>query len=321
MSTQSVPPARVAPRDRRRLQAAILGWYDARGRSLPFRGTRDPYAILVSEVMAQQTQISRVGPAWKAFVARFPSFDALAAAAPADALRAWQGLGYDRRALNLQRTARTVVADHDGRLPADLATLEGLPGIGPYTARAVAAIAFEAPVGAVDTNVRRVLGRVVTGDPDALRPREMQALADACVPRGRAADWTHAVMDIGATFCRSARPVCQECPARAVCRYAASVDRPATGHAARATRRPETVPFEQTTRWLRGRILDRARAADDAAWTRYDGRIGSHRLEAVLAMVEVMGREGMLELAPADSSLARLPPEPLVAGAGPDGPP
>jgi A/G-specific adenine glycosylase len=296
MSTQSVPPARIAPRDRRRLQAAILGWYDARGRSLPFRGTRDPYAILVSEVMAQQTQVSRVGPAWEAFVARFPSFDALAAAAPADALRAWQGLGYDRRALNLQRTARIVVADHGGRLPADLATLEGLPGIGPYTSRAVAAIAFEAPVGAVDTNVRRVLGHVVTGDPDALRPCEVQVLADACVPRGRAADWTHAVMDVGATFCRSARPSCQECPAQAVCRYAASIDRPATRHAARTTRRPETVPFEQTTRWLRGRILDRARAADDTAWTRYDGRIGSHRLEAVLAMVAVLGREGCWSL-------------------------
>jgi A/G-specific adenine glycosylase len=327
MSTQSVPPERLSPRDRRRLQAAILGWYDARGRSLPFRGTRDPYAILVSEVMAQQTQIARVGPAWEAFVARFPSFDALAAAATADVLRAWQGLGYDRRALNLQRTARIVVADHGGRLPADLATLEGLPGIGPYTARAVAAIAFEAPVGAVDTNVQRVLGRVVAGDPRALRPGEIQALADACVPPGRAADWTHAVMDVGATLCRATRPACEECPAEAVCRYAASVDRRSVGTpgparpAASAASGREPVSFEQTTRWLRGRILDRARAADGAAWARYDGPIGSHPHEAVIEVLGVLGREGMLELGPADRTLARLPHEPVVAGAGLDGQP
>jgi A/G-specific adenine glycosylase len=333
MSTQSVPPERLSHRDRRSLEVAILGWYDARGRSLPFRGTRDPYAILVSEVMAQQTQIARVGPAWGAFVARFPSFEALAAAAPADVLRAWRGLGYDRRALNLQRTARIVVADHGGRLPADLASLEGLPGIGPYTARAVAAIAFEAPVGAVDTNVRRVLGRVIAGDPRALAPREMQALADACVPRGRAADWTHAVMDVGAMFCRTTHPACEECPAKTLCRYAAdgrgvgaigpaqwaqpaasgrASGRALIGRSAATPRRPRPVPFQQTTRWLRGRILDRARSAEGASWTRYDDPIGAHPHGAVVAMLGVLGREGMLELAPTDRSLARLPHEPLV---------
>jgi A/G-specific adenine glycosylase len=326
MSTQGVPPELLSSGDRRGLQAAILGWYDARGRSLPFRGTRDPYAILVSEVMAQQTQISRVGPAWEAFTARFPTFGALATALPADVLRAWQGLGYDRRARNLQRTAKIVVEEHGGKLPTDLATLERLPGIGPYTARAVAAIAFDAPVGAVDTNVRRVLGRVAVGDPAALRPREMQVLADGCVPGGRAADWTHAVMDVGATFCRTTRPACGECPARALCQYAASVD---AGAGEAPVERPgstdggarERVRFEQTTRWLRGRILDRARSADGAAWTRFDGPIGSHPHESVVAMLGVLGREGMLELAPADRSVARLPHGPLVTSAGRDGRP
>jgi A/G-specific adenine glycosylase len=321
MSIQRVPPESLSRGRRRRLRTAILGWYDARGRTLPFRGTRDPYAILVSEVMAQQTQISRVGPAWEAFVARFPSFEALAAASPADVLRAWQGLGYDRRALNLQRTARIVVAEHGGRLPTDVATLEGLPGIGPYTARAVAAIAFEAPVGPVDTNVRRVLGRVVAGDADALRPTEMQALADECVPRGRAADWTHAVMDVGATFCRTTRPACEQCPARDVCRYAGSAAaRGAEGSGelvgSAGRRRPDRGGFEQTSRWLRGRILDRARSAEGTAWTRYSGPVGSHSHESVIAMLGVLGREGMLELAPADRSLARLPHEPPAAGDG-----
>ena len=124
------------------MRTAILAWYDARGRSLPFRGPKDPYLVLVSEVMAQQTQIARVGEAWREFTAVFPSFERLAAASPADVLRAWRGLGYNRRALNLWRAAKVVVEEHGGRLPADVAELERLPGIGPYTARAVAAIAF-----------------------------------------------------------------------------------------------------------------------------------------------------------------------------------
>ena len=158
------------------LRDAILAWYDARGRSLPFRGTTDPYAVLVSEVMAQQTQIARVAAAWSAFMAAFPTIGDLAAASPADVLRAWRGMGYNRRALNLWRAARVVVSEHAGRLPEDVAALERLPGIGPYTARAVAAIAFGSAVGAVDTNVRRVLGRAVGGARTPSRP----GVAAAC---------------------------------------------------------------------------------------------------------------------------------------------
>ena len=116
------------------LQAAILAWYDDHGRQLAFRGTADPYAVLVSEVMAQQTQVSRVEVGWTAFVAAFPTIRALADASPADVLRAWRGLGYNRRALNLWRAARVVVDEHGGELPRDLAALERLPGVGPYTA-------------------------------------------------------------------------------------------------------------------------------------------------------------------------------------------
>ena len=145
-------------------QAAILAWYDARGRALPFRGQRDPYAILVSEVMAQQTQISRVSEQWATFMATFPTVESLADAPTADVLRAWRGLGYNRRALNLQRAARVIVSEHGGTVPSSLDDLLRLPGVGPYTARAVAALAFGQAVGPVDTNVRRVLGRLVRAD-------------------------------------------------------------------------------------------------------------------------------------------------------------
>ena len=204
----SIPPA---------AGAAILAWYGRHGRRLPFRATHDPYAVLVSEAMAQQTQAARAGEAWTRFMARFPTPASLAAATPADVLREWQGLGYNRRAINLQRAARRIVELHGGRVPADVRALEALPGVGPYTARAVAAIAFGQPVGAVDTNVRRVLGRIAASEPAAIPARELQRLADAVVPPGRAADWTHAVMDIGATVCRPRRPDCPTCPARPWC--------------------------------------------------------------------------------------------------------
>src|SRR5688572_2628207 len=201
---------------------AILAWYGERGRPLAFRRTSDPYAILVSEVMAQQTQAARAAEHWERFMTRFPTVQALAGATPADVLRAWRGLGYDRRGLALWRAAGIIVERHGGAVPSSIEALEALPGVGPYTARAVAAIAFGAPVGAVDVNVRRVIGRLVAGSPDALPTRELQAVADAAVPSARPADWTHAVMDLGATVCRARSPDCPSCPARAWCRAAAT---------------------------------------------------------------------------------------------------
>jgi A/G-specific adenine glycosylase len=290
------------------LQAAILGWYEAQGRRLAFRGTDDPHAVLVSEVMAQQTQISRVAEAWSAFLATFPTIQSLAAAEPADVLRAWRGLGYNRRALNLWRAARLVVDEYDGELPRDLAALERLPGVGSYTARAVAAIAFGMPVGAVDTNVRRVLSRACGGSRDAFPGAELQVLADASVPGGRSADWTHALMDVGATFCRPA-PRCEECPARHACRYAAS------GGANELPRagRPVTTPFPATSRWLRGRILDALR--DGTGWVVIAERIGSHERPAVEAALADLAAEGLAERAAGEPLIARLPVA-SVAAAG-----
>ncbi|TAL10330.1 MAG: A/G-specific adenine glycosylase, partial [Chloroflexota bacterium] len=204
------------------LRDAILAWYPTRGRDLAFRGTTDPYAILVSEAMAQQTQAARAADYWSRFMHEFPTAHALAAASPAAVLRAWRGLGYNRRAIALRRAAIEIVRDHDGQVPPDLAALERLPGVGPYTARAVAALAFGMPVGAVDVNVRRVLNRAIGGSLDALSPRDLQSVADASVPADRPGEWTHALMDIGATFCKPREPRCADCPARVACRFGAS---------------------------------------------------------------------------------------------------
>ncbi|TMF41550.1 MAG: A/G-specific adenine glycosylase [Chloroflexi bacterium] len=289
-------------------RVAVLAWYDDHGRSLAFRASRDPYAILVSEVMAQQTQVGRVVEAWSRFIARFPTVDALAAATPADVLRAWQGMGYDRRALNLRRAAQAIRDDHDGRVPDDVEALERLSGVGPYTARAVAAIAFGRPVGAVDTNIRRVLRRALTGSDDPPASAWMQAAANASVDRFRPAAWTHALMDLGATVCRPADPACAACPIATWCRFASNPTnaRRVTRGARPSKARPSRPAFTATTRWLRGRILDRLRAALDGSWTRVIGPVGVHDAEAVAAALRALARDGLVELDPADPRLARL---------------
>ena len=172
------------------MEAALLAWFDAHGRDLPWRRTRDPYAILVSEVMLQQTQVERVVPRYLGWLERWPTVEALAAASPADVIRAWQGLGYNRRGLNLHRAAQQIARDG---WPEELT---GLPGVGPYTAAAVASFAFERDVLPVDTNVRRVQER--TGH--AFSPRAGQAL-----------------MDLGATVCLARIPRCGICPLAETC--------------------------------------------------------------------------------------------------------
>ena len=297
-------PADQVRRPNTELQAAVLGWYAAVGRELEFRGTRDPYAILVSEVMAQQTQIARAEQYWRVWMARFPTFEILAAATPADVLRAWQGLGYDRRALNLLRCARVVVASHGGKLPTAIAELERLPGLGPYTARAVAALAFGQRVGAVDVNVRRVVGRIV-GGPDgaqSMGTARLQAVADSLVPADEPGRWTHALMDLGATLCRIRAPRCEECPARPGCAAAAAwaAGAPAAGAGARASSsaaRERPAAFTATRRWLRGRILDRLREAHGNGWVAFEGPLGEHDGAAVGAALRTLAGEGMVELA------------------------
>src|SRR6266508_3558191 len=173
-------------------RARVLDWFGRAGRDLPWRATRDPYLVLVAEVLAQQTQAARAGAAWPRFLERFPDVVALAAATPAEVLRAWQGLGYNRRALALRATAQAVV--ERGGWPDTVEGLVGLPGIGPYTARAVACFALGLEVAPVDTNVARVLARALTGgDPSGLGPAARQKLADVAMPPGRAWEWSSAL--------------------------------------------------------------------------------------------------------------------------------
>ena len=212
---------RAGPANARAFRRRLLAWYRRHRRDLPWRATRDPYAILVSEIMLQQTQVARVETYWTRFVDRYPTVGDLAAAS-ADAVReSWDGLGYYARARNLHAAARAIVRDHAGAFPRDPGALRRLPGIGRYTAAAVASIAFGRDVGTVDTNVARVLARAfrVRGRAkSARRARRLWALADALVPAGRAGDWNQALMDLGATICSARAPRCGRCPVAPVCR-------------------------------------------------------------------------------------------------------
>jgi A/G-specific adenine glycosylase len=223
---------------------ALLRWYARVKRPLPWRETRDPYALLVSEVMLQQTQAARVVPYYEAFLERFPDPAALAAAPPADVLEAWSGLGYNRRALALQAAAREVAANG---WPADLARL---PGVGPYTAAAVASFAWDRQTAAVDTNVKRVLER---HDGIRRRPKALAERAESLVPPGRAATFNQAMMELGATVCRPRVPRCEHCPVGTSCARDLAV----------APRRRGAERFEDTDRWARGRIVAALIAGDE----------------------------------------------------------
>jgi A/G-specific adenine glycosylase len=243
---------------------ALLRWYRVHGRAqLPWRRTRDPYRVVVSEFMLQQTQVERVIPLYEAFVAAFPDFAALAAADAGDAVRLWRGLGYNSRAVRLHALARVVVERHDGVLPSDRDALLALPGIGPYTASAVRAFAFEIDDVAFDTNVRRIVHRTALGleHPPLASEAALDARARAALPTGKAHDWNSALMDVGAAICTARAPKCLLCPLRATC-AAAPVDPVAleARRSAGARRSPqEALPFERTTRFLRGRIVDALR--------------------------------------------------------------
>ncbi len=224
-----------APRRRRRpasridrtrvasFQRALLAWYARHGRDLPWRRTRDPYAILVSEVMLQQTQVRRVLEYYPRFLARYPTVADLAAASAPAVRESWDGLGYYRRAANLQRTAQQVAERHGGRFPDDVGALRQLPGIGRYTAGAVASFAFGRDVPILDTNAARVLARVFGAGRRRGRTARLWALAETTLPAGRAYEFNQAIMDLGALVCRARRPTCPACPVRRACRAFAGV--------------------------------------------------------------------------------------------------
>jgi A/G-specific adenine glycosylase len=221
-SISAFPPPRCRPDN-----ARLLAWYDRQRRDLPWRappGRRpDPYLVWLSEIMLQQTTVATVAPYFDRFVARWPDIRALAAASLDEVLHAWQGLGYYARARNLHACARAIVERHGGQVPDDPAALRRLPGIGDYTAAAIAAIAFDQPLAAVDGNVERVMARIFAeaAPLPAAKPR-LRALAQSLVPQQRAGDFAQAVMDLGAVICTPRRPRCVLCPWRESCAAAAA---------------------------------------------------------------------------------------------------
>ncbi|PFG40317.1 A/G-specific DNA-adenine glycosylase [Georgenia soli] len=245
------------------IHARVLAWYDANARDLPWRrpGT-SPWAVLVSEVMLQQTPVVRVEPAWTAWMERWPAPADLAAAPPADVLRAWDRLGYPRRALRLQECARAVVAHHGGEVPETEEELLDLPGVGAYTAAAVAAFAHGRRAVVLDTNVRRVLGRAIEGralPPPALGRAERERAA-GYLPAGTAESvrWNVGVMELGALVCTARSPRCTACPLLGRCAWVAA-GRPDDEHA----HRRRTQGWHGTDRQVRGRIMAHLRRLPD----------------------------------------------------------
>jgi len=251
-----------------RLRERLLAWYAGERRDLPWRRTRDPYPILVSEVMLQQTQVDRVIPKYHEFLDRFPTLAALAVAPTAEVIRSWSGLGYNRRAVNLQRAAQAVVERHGGAMPAELDSLRALPGVGRYTAAAVACFAFGQDVGFFDTNIRRVLHRLFHGPelPESrATDREIQALADRLVPPGDGYGWNQALIEFGALQCTARRPACVTCPLQADCRAFPGIQT-ALGAARRGSGErgtPHEESFAGSSRYYRGRVIAALRDIGD----------------------------------------------------------
>jgi A/G-specific adenine glycosylase len=230
----------------------VLAWGDQHRRDLPWRATRDPWAVLVAEVMLQQTQVARVQARWSPWMGRWPTPAAQAAASQAEVLREWQGLGYPRRARNLWLAAQRIVEDHGGAVPEGEPALRALPGVGPYTARAVRVFAFEADEGVLDTNVGRVLAR---WHGDRLSSGQAQRAADAQVPAGSGWVWNQTLLDLAATVCTKRAPACGECPVRRWCAWGAAgcpAPDPAEGSAGVSRRQAR---FEGSQRQVRGRVL------------------------------------------------------------------
>ncbi len=280
-------------------QEALLAWGGRNRRDLPWRRTRDPWAILVSEVMLQQTQIARVVPRYEAFLAAFPTPLACASAPVAAVIREWDGLGYNRRAVLLHRCAQQVVARHGGRLPEDLSALLELPGVGPYTARAVLVFAYEHDAGVVDTNVGRVLAR---WQGRRLGPAEAQAAADEAVPPGEGWAWNQALFDFAAGVCTRRTPRCDQCPVYLACRWQGRGDDPADGSARVSGGQSR---FEGSDRQGRGRLvaalrrgpLPASEVAAAAGWPGDPARAGR--------MLAALVADGIAEID--ESGTARLP--------------
>jgi A/G-specific adenine glycosylase len=262
VGAERTPRERLAGSTAPDLVGRTIAWFDAVARDLPWRSAdRTPWGVLVSEVMLQQTPVVRVEPAWRAWLERWPTPSDLAAARTADVLRAWDRLGYPRRALRLQECARAIVERHGGVVPADEEGLRALPGVGEYTAAAVRAFAFGRRTVVVDTNVRRVIARAVAGTalPAPSPTAAERGLATALVPDddASAARWAAASMELGAVVCAARSPRCAACPVADLCAWRAA-GHPPDAHAHR--RRAQA--WHGTDRQVRGRVMAVLRTAE-----------------------------------------------------------
>lgn len=222
-------------------QNTILLWYKGKGRKLPWRETTDPYKILVSEMMLQQTQVDRVLLKYHEFFQKFPTLEVLAQASPAEVLRIWSGLGYNRRALYLQQCAQIIAKQHKYLFPQTEAELQTLPGIGTYTASALLSFAYNKSVPVVDVNIERIFKRVCYGK---------KINYSTLIPKNKSRDWHNALMDIGALFCTATNPRCNDCPLQNLCASANNLKR------IEATwKKKKVVPFQKSDRIVRGTIL------------------------------------------------------------------
>jgi A/G-specific adenine glycosylase len=274
-----------------------MDWYAPRRRAYPWRVRPTPYRVLVSEVMLQQTQAARVVPAFERFVARFPSVAALARAPRSDVVRAWSGLGYNRRAVALSEAARAVIARHRARIPRSMEELRELPGVGPYTAAAVASLAFAEPVAAVDTNVRRVVARVRLGvDGPEASPAEAAEAAERWMDPRRPGDFNQALMDLGREVCRRV-PRCEACPLSGGCRF-----RRVRGRAGRgmpgSVSAASSPAFQGSTRQVRGTVVELLRGRRSVTIGGLVRETGLPRSRVALA-VRALAAEGIVRTGPA----------------------
>ncbi len=287
------------------IRGGLLAWFEANRRDLPWRRTRDPYRILVSEVMLQQTQVDRVIPYYERFLELLPSVEALADAPTSVVITLWAGLGYNRRAVNLQRTAQAVMERYGGVFPRDPAELRQLPGIGPYTSGAIACFAFEEPVAFLDTNMKRVIHRLIAG-PDVprqtLSDRSLIAYAEQLVPIDDAWRWNQALIEFGALQCTARKPACVICPLQTQCAAFPSIQSVLASLPVGARKKQEG-PFTGSNRYYRGRIVDGLRAAEgrkvslSALGPVVREDYAEEHVEWLLKLVQDLQRDGLAQIA------------------------
>jgi len=290
---------------RRQIQEALISRFEKSARDLPWRRTRDPWRVLVSEVMLQQIQVQRAVPFYERFLTRFPTTESLAAAPLAEAIRAWEDLGRYRRIVYLHRTARIVVEEHDGRIPSEPEELIKLPGIGPYTAGAVACFAYERDAAFLDTNMHRVFHRYFFGLRDATTSsdKDLMTIAAELVPPNRGWRWNQALMETGALVCTARSPGCEECPLRQGCHARAEAT---SAGWPKPERKAPGYRYETSNRYYRGRVLAELRRvsrSDDGGLTlRELGRRVRHDFDErdpdwLHAAVESLRKDGLAKMA------------------------